>query len=69
MPRTGPMHHTSYRGYNVSVLHEDHSWRAWVRPRLPELPIYRWHSFIVRGVSQDEALAEIKRRIDDLILT
>jgi hypothetical protein len=63
------MFHMSYRGYNISILFQGDSWRAWVRPRRPDLPIYRWHSFIVRSVSQDEASAEIKRRIDGLIST
>jgi|RhiMetdeSRZDD1v2_1073273.scaffolds.fasta_scaffold63721_7 hypothetical protein len=65
MPRTRSM----LRGYNISILFEDQGWRAWVRPRLPDVPIYRRHSFIVRGVSQDQALAEVKRWIDHFIST
>ena len=61
MPRTRSM----LRGYNISILFEDQGWRAWVRP----IPIYRRHSFIVRGVSQDQALAEVKRWIDHFIST
>ena len=59
MPRTRSM----LRGYNISILFEDQGWRAWVRPRLPDVPIY------VRGVSQDQALAEVKRWIDHFIST
>jgi len=32
----------------------------------PDLPIHRRHCFIVSGLSEDAALAEVKRQIDRL---
>jgi hypothetical protein len=36
------------------------------RPKRPDLPIHRRHGFIVGGLSEDDALAEVKSQIDRL---
>ena len=57
---------TVYRGYNIRIVPDGHRWRVWARPKWPDLPIHRGHCFIVSGLSEDDALAEVKRQIDRL---
>jgi hypothetical protein len=60
-------HETEHRGYKIEVKANGHAWVVNVAPKTPELPILRWNSFRAPLGSQEEAVAEARRRVDRLL--
>ena len=47
--------------------HVGRAWRVAVRPRRSDMPVMRKHSFDIRASSLDEAVSNIRTRIDLLL--
>jgi hypothetical protein len=62
-----PEHEIDYRGYKIEVKPNDQGWVVNVAPKTPELPILRWNSFRAPLGSQQDAVAEARRRVDRLL--
>ena len=60
-------HQTEYRGYSISAEREGRAWRVAVSPKGPDLPLMRKNSFEIRAPSLEEALSNIRTRIDLLL--
>lgn len=57
-----------HRGYYIAVDHPCSGWRVYMKPIFPWLPILGKPDFTWRG-SEQEALLEAIRRIDELLAT
>ena len=62
-----PEHQIEYRGYKIRAQHVGRAWRVAVRPRHSDMPVMRKHSFDIRASSLDEAVSNIRTRIDLLL--
>ena len=62
-----PEHQIEYRGYKIRAQHVGRSWRVAVRPRRSDMPVMREHSFDIRASSLDEAVSNVRTRIDLLL--
>jgi hypothetical protein len=56
-----------YRGYKILLKSNGKNWIVSVCPKNPELPILRWNSFQAPLHSPEDAIAEARRRIDQLL--
>jgi hypothetical protein len=56
-----------YRGYRIRIFSGDEGWRVRARPLTPDKPILRYHSYFVRGSSEDEAVEHAKRLVDEVL--
>jgi hypothetical protein len=57
-----------YRGYEIEIEPNGLEMIVTLIPRRPELPIFRRHTFRIYTLSEDAALTEARRRIDQLLL-
>jgi hypothetical protein len=57
-----------YRGYEIKIEPNGLEMIMTVTPTRPELPIFQRHTFRIYTPSEDDALAEARRRIDQLLL-
>ena len=62
-----PQHQIEYRGYKIRAQHVGRAWRVAVRPRRSDMPVMRKHSFDIRASSLDEAVSNVRTRIDLLL--
>ena len=62
-----PEHQIEYRGYKIRAQHVGRAWRVAVSPRRSDMPVIRKHSFDIRASSLDEAVSNIRTRIDLLL--
>jgi hypothetical protein len=62
-----PRHQTEYRGYRIKAERDGRAWRVAVRPKQPDLPLMRKPAFEIRATSVDEAISNIRTRIDLLL--
>jgi hypothetical protein len=62
-----PEHQTEYRGYRIKAEHVGRAWRVAVSPRRSDMPVMRKHSFDIRASSLDEAVSNVRTRIDLLL--
>ena len=62
-----PEHQIEYRGYKIRAQHVGRAWRVAVSPRRSDMPVMRKHSFDIRASSLDEAVSNIRTRIDLLL--
>jgi hypothetical protein len=60
-------HQTEYRGYRIKAKRDGLAWRVAVSPKHPDLPLMRKPSFEIRATSVDEAISNIRTRIDLLL--
>jgi len=60
-------HQTEYRGYRIKAERDGRAWRVAVSPQHPDLPLMRKPSFEIRATSVDEAISNIRTRIDLLL--
>ena len=61
-------HQTEYRGYRIKAEGVGRAWHVAVRPtRHSDMPVMRKHSFDIRASSLDEAVSNIRTRIDLLL--
>jgi hypothetical protein len=60
-------HDTEYRGYTIRAEREGGSWRVVVSPKTSDLPLMREHSFQIRAPSLEDAVSNIRTRIDLLL--
>jgi hypothetical protein len=60
--------HQSYRGYEITVEPNGEGWRVWAHPMTPDLPVTKHRSFHLDAGNTEEALAEARKRIDDLLI-
>jgi len=66
-PRRCQSTQTEYRGYRIKAVHVGRAWRVAVRPRRSDMPVMRKHSFDIRASSLDEAVSNVRTRIDLLL--
>jgi len=62
-----PEHQTEYRGYRIKAEHVGRAWRVAVSPRRSDMPVMRKYSFDIRASSLDEAVSNVRTRIDLLL--
>ena len=62
-----PEHQIEYRGYKIRAQHVGRAWRVAVSPRRSDVPVMRKHSFDIRASSLDEAVSNVRTRIDLLL--
>ena len=62
-----PEHQTEYRGYRIKAEPVGRAWRVAVRPRRSDMPVMRKQSFDIRASSLDEAVSNVRTRIDLLL--
>jgi hypothetical protein len=58
---------TEYRGYSIIAKRNGRGWVIAVSPKTPELPLMPKSSFDIRAPSSEEAIANIRTRIDLLL--
>jgi hypothetical protein len=56
-----------YRRYRIKAEHVGRAWRVAVSPRRSDVPVMRKHSFDIRASSLDEAVSNVRTRIDLLL--
>jgi hypothetical protein len=61
------MESENYRGYVIATEPDGDGWRVWAHPRVPALPITSHVSFYVEADDAEEALAQLKQKIDSLL--
>jgi hypothetical protein len=61
------MESENYRGYAIEIEPDGAGWRVWAHPRVPALPITSHVSFYVRADDAEEALHQVKQKIDSLL--
>ena len=59
---------TKYRGYGADVFGKGACWRYRASPRTPNLPLLKHNRFAFDAKSEELALADVKQRIDSLLL-
>jgi hypothetical protein len=62
-----PGHQIEYRGYRIKAEREGRAWRVAVSPKRSDLPLMRKHSYEIRASSLDEAVSNVRTRIDLLL--
>ena len=62
-----PEHQIEYRGYKIRAQHVGRAWRVAVSPRRSDVPVMRKPSFDIRASSLDEAVSNVRTRIDLLL--
>jgi hypothetical protein len=62
-----PEHQTEYRGYRIKAEGVGRAWHVAVSPRRSDMPVMRKHSFDIRASSLDEAVSNVRTRIDLLL--
>jgi hypothetical protein len=60
-------HQTEYRGYRINAEREGRAWRVAVSPKRSDLPLMHKNSYEIRAASLDEAVSNIRTRIDLLL--
>jgi hypothetical protein len=65
MPMKG--HQTEYRGYKIKAEPIGRVWLVKVSPKRCDLPLMRMNSFKIRASSVEEAVSNIRTRIDLLL--
>jgi hypothetical protein len=60
-------HQTEYRGYRIKAEREGRAWRVAVSPKRSDLPLMRKQSYEIRAASLNEALSNVRTRIDLLL--
>ena len=58
---------TEYRGYSITAERNGRGWVIAVSPKTPELPLMRKSTFEIRAPSFEEAIANIRTRVDLLL--
>lgn len=56
-----------YRGYQIAAEPNGDGWRVSAHPQFPELPITAHVSFHVDADSAEQALDQVKQKIDSLL--
>jgi hypothetical protein len=62
-----PGHQTEYRGYRIKAEREGRAWRVAVSPKRSDLPLMGQQSYEIRAASFDEAMSNVRTRIDLLL--
>jgi hypothetical protein len=62
-----PGHQTEYRGYRIEAERKGRAWRVAVSPKRSDLPLMRQQSYEIRAASFDEAMSNVRTRIDLLL--
>jgi hypothetical protein len=62
-----PGHQTEYRGYRIKAERVGRVCLVSVTPKVPDLPLMRKHSYEIRASSVEEALVNVRTRIDLLL--
>jgi hypothetical protein len=57
-------HQTEYRGYTIRAQQVGRVWRVAVSAQSSDMPLMRKHSFDIRASSPEEAVSNIRTRID-----
>jgi hypothetical protein len=60
-------HQTEYRGYRIKGEREGCAWRVAFSPKRSDLPLMRKHCYEIRAASLDEAVSNVRTRIDLLL--
>jgi len=58
---------TEYRGYRIKAEQVGRAWRVAVSPRRSDMPVMRKPSFDILASSLDEAVSNVRTRIDLLL--
>ena len=62
-----PGYQIEYRGYRIKAEREGRAWRVAVSPQSSDLPLMRNYSYEIRAASLDEAVSNVRTRIDLLL--
>ena len=60
-------HQTEYRGYRIKAERVGRVCLVSVTPKVPDLPLMGKHSYEIRASSVEEALVNVRTRIDLLL--